>query len=418
MQSRMIGFYIWLSIMVLIEAYTYSGLRSFFHQTKYLWLFKTAYLLQMLIVFYAFYQVMLAMQSGSIVKSSAVNIWLGIAITSLVTKLIFSALMMVHDGGRVVSGVVNVINAKLLGGEVTQYIPARRKFLTQAAAAIAAVPFGSMFYGMMVGKYKYTVKNVKLAFADLPKAFEGFKIVQVSDIHSGSFDDITAVQKGVDLINAQQADLLLFTGDLVNSEKDEVNPFMDMFKTMSGKYGKYAVLGNHDYYGMYKQPESKKDAYWADFFGKFKEMGFKLLNNEHTFIEKDGDKLCLAGVENWGAGSHFPKHGDLEQALKGVDHNEFTVLMSHDPSHWDHHVLKHDKHVHLTLSGHTHGMQFGVDLPGIKWSPVKYRYPRWMGAYKEKEQYLYVNRGFGFLAFPGRVGMWPEITVIELTSAV
>ncbi|MBK8700473.1 MAG: metallophosphoesterase [Saprospiraceae bacterium] len=416
MSGRLIGAFILIALLAMLEIYTYSGLRSIAgsHRLgKYLmYLFYG----QTILVFLAFLNLMNGMQTGQMVRSASMNIWLGIILTSVISKLVFSMVMFLQDGGRMVGGIYNYASAKLGNNDMDSYMPGRRQFINQAALALAGIPLISMFYGMAVGKYKYTVKRVQLAFKDLPKAFDGFKIVQISDIHSGSFDDIGAVRKGIELANAQDADLLLFTGDLVNSEKDEINPYVDVFKALTSKAGKYAVLGNHDYYGYYSVEESKKPAYWNDFMSKFETMGFTMLNNTHTYIEKDGERICLAGVENWGAGRHFPKHGDLKKALTGVGKEDFTILMSHDPSHWDHHVLPDDKHVHLTLSGHTHGMQFGIDMPGFKWSPVKYRYPRWMGLYEEAGQYLYVNRGFGFLAFPGRVGMWPEITVLELKS--
>jgi uncharacterized protein len=403
-------------IFIIFEFYTFSGIQYLFSENKYWKIIVALFISQSVLIFYSFYQMINGMQSGAMMRTAAVNLWLGIILTSFVTKLIFCSLLLIQDGGRLMVGIFNYAKSKFSDSDTLTFIPSRRSFLTNASLAIASIPFFGMFYGMAVGKYRYTIKNVPLAFKDLPKAFDGFKIVQISDIHSGSFDDIEAVKKGIALINEQKADLLLFTGDLINSQKDEINPYIEIFASLTSTYGKYAVLGNHDYYGYYNVAEKDKKTYWDDFMAKFKSMGFTLLNNENTYVEKDGEKICLAGVENWGAGRHFPKHGDLPKALVGVKKEDFTVLMSHDPSHWDHHVLPDPKHVHLTLSGHTHGMQFGIDIPGFKWSPVKYRYPRWMGLYEEKGQYLYVNRGFGFLAFPGRVGMWPEITVIELKT--
>lgn len=417
MSGRIIGFAIFVGFFIVLELYTFSGIRSLAAGHKFGKYFMYLFYTQVVILALALFNLFSGMQSGSMVKSASMNLWLGIVLTSVVTKLVFCSLLLMQDGGRLLGGAYNFVQAKWNGNTPEAYLPGRRQFLSQTALAVAGIPLVSMFYGMMVGKYRYTVKNIQLAFKDLPKAFDGFKIVQISDVHSGSFDDKEAVRKGIEMVNAQGADLLLFTGDLVNSEKDEINPYMDIFSLLKAKHGKYAVLGNHDYYGYFGVPESGKKAYWDDFMGKFEKMGFRLLNNDHTRIEKDGENFVLAGVENWGAGRHFPKIGDLNKAIQGVKKDDFTVLMSHDPSHWDHHVLPHDQHVHLTLSGHTHGMQFGIDMPGFKWSPVKYRYPRWMGLYEEKGQYLYVNRGFGFLAFPGRVGMWPEITVIELKTA-
>jgi predicted MPP superfamily phosphohydrolase len=354
---------------------------------------------------------------GSFFRSTSANLHIGIVFTAIISKSVFVALLLLQDGGRFIYGAVDYFASIIKSSpseDSTNHIPSRRDFLTLAAAGIASIPLVTMLYGITKGKYKYTVNKVKLAFKDLPDAFHGFRIVQISDIHSGSFDDIEQVKKGVEMVNQQNADVLMFTGDMVNSSKDEINPFIKVFKEMNARYGKFSVLGNHDYYGTYRIDEKDKKAYWDDFFEKFKEMGLDLLNNENRTIEKEGQKIKVIGVENWGAGRWFPKEGDLEKALVDVDDLDFSILLSHDPTHWDHHVLPNKKHIHLTLSGHTHGFQFGIKIPGFQWSPAQYRYPRWNGLYEEKGQYLYVNRGFGFLGFPGRVGMWPEITVIEL----
>lgn len=416
MRERLFGMVFFLTVFLFIEFYSYSGFKSIFGSSKAWSYVNAAFIVQSMVIVIAIYKVVQGLQSGTVMRTASANFWLGLVVTSTISKLIFCMGLFIQDGGRLIGAVYNFAHAKLTYSGAEDFVPSRRSFLNNLALGIAAVPFGAMLYGMAKGKYKYTVKNVQLAFTDLPKIFDGFKIVQISDIHSGSFDDIDEVRRGIALINDQKPDLLLFTGDLVNSQKDEINPYIDLFASLAAPHGKYAVLGNHDYYGMYGEPEHNKQTYWSDFMGKFSKMGFTLLNNTHTYIEKQDQKILLAGVENWGAGRHFPKHGDLVKALDGTKPDDFTVLMSHDPSHWDHHVLKHEKQVHLTLSGHTHGMQFGIDVPGFKWSPVKYRYPRWMGLYEEEGQYLYVNKGFGFLGFPGRVGMWPEITVIELKA--
>jgi len=244
------------------------------------------------------------------------------------------------------------------------------------------------------------------------------KLVHISDIHSGSFDSLEAVQRGIDLINAQNADIICFTGDLVNNDSREIEPFIQDFKALKSKYGIYSCLGNHDY-GDYKHWKSKevKQQNLETLFKHHQAMGFKLLNNSNVELTNKGEKIVILGVENWGK-PPFPQHGDLDKALKNVNNADFKILLSHDPSHWDYKVLTHPTNIDLTLSGHTHGMQFGVEIPGFKWSPIKYLYPRWAGLYQEATQYLYVNRGFGFLGFPGRVGIWPEITVIELKKAI
>ena len=271
-----------------------------------------------------------------------------------------------------------------------------------------------MIYGMTFGRYNYKIERVHLSFDDLPKSFDGLKVVHISDMHTGSYDNDKGLLKGIRLINNESPDLILFTGDLVNDHKEEVTPYIEDIKKLKSRYGTYAVLGNHDYYGAYRQAD--KDAYWKDFFLKFEQMGITLLNNDHVEINNGQEKIAIVGSENWGNANWTPKRGDLERSFSGVAQDQFSILLTHDPSHWDHKVIGFRKHVHLTLSGHTHGFQFGINLPFFKWSPAKYRYPNWMGLYDNAGQYLYVNRGFGFLAFPGRVGMRPEITVLTLSA--
>jgi hypothetical protein len=266
---------------------------------------------------------------------------------------------------------------------------------------------------MMKGKYDYTVHRHTLFFKDLPDAFDGLTITQLSDIHAGSFDNPEAVKRGVALANAQKSDLFFFTGDLVNNEASEIEPYLDIFKTLHAPLGKFSILGNHDY-GDYKWWASQTEK--ADNFALLKThhktLGFKLLLDENLEIERNGQKLTLIGVENWGHG--FAQYGDLAQAMRGVSQDSFKILLSHDPTHWEKQVKTLDSHVHLTLSGHTHGAQMGVEIKGFKWSPIKYRYPKWAGVYEENGRYLHINRGFGFLGFSGRVGIAPEITVLEL----
>jgi len=294
-------------------------------------------------------------------------------------------------------------------------IPSRRKFVSQMALGLAAIPFSSLLYGMYEGKYNFRVLSYKLYFDDLPAAFDGYKITQLSDIHSGSLDDREKIKYAVELVNQQKSDAIFFTGDLVNNRSSEMIPWMDVFRKLKAKDGKYAVLGNHDY-GDYVDwnTEEEKQNNLEELKQIQKEIGFDLLLNDSRFIEKNGERIALVGVENWGRGG-FKKAGDLKKAAEKINKNDFKILMSHDPSHWEDVVIDDDYKYQLTLSGHTHGMQFGIEIPGwVKWSPIKWRYKYWAGIYKEKGQYINVNRGFGFLAYPGRVGIWPEITVIEL----
>ncbi|MGZ3767134.1 MAG: metallophosphoesterase [Mucilaginibacter sp.] len=296
--------------------------------------------------------------------------------------------------------------------------PPRTVWVSGLAMIVAAVPFLSLIYGLTFGRHYYKVRKETLYFHDLPDAFDGFTITQLSDIHSGSFTSQKGVEKGVSIVNEQNSDLILFTGDLVNNLASEMDPWIPVFSQLKAPYGKFSVLGNHDY-GDYVQWESKghQSANLDRLKKVHSEIGFKLLLNEAVTIKKEDQSIALIGVENWGKGG-FHKYGDLEKAAISVPDESFKILMSHDPSHWDAVTLDHDQHIHLTLSGHTHGMQFGIELFGFKWSPIKYVYRQWAGLYEEGGKYLYVNRGFGFLGLKARVGIWPEITVITLKKEV
>ena len=413
MRSRLNAFYGICALYVLLDIYTFFGLKSLFVEKRASFTFQVVYILTSLFIYYSFYRFHGAFTGGGFFSNTSYNIHLGIILTAIVSKLVFVFLLLPQDIGRIFYAIYGALTGQesvSSGG----FLPTRRRFLTLAAAGVAAIPFSTMLYGITRGKYAYTVNKVKLVFKDLPKVFDGFKIVQISDIHAGSLDSKKGVAKGVRMINEQSPDLIVFTGDLVNYDKDEVDEYIDIFNEMKAQYGKFSILGNHDYYGVPRGDATAAQVYWQDFYKKYHAMGFRLLNNENAFIEKNGERICLLGVENWGKGRWFPKRGDLDKALKNTEVDEFCILLSHDPTHWEEKVLLHSKHIHLTLSGHTHGFQFGINLPGFKWSPAQYRYDKWIGLYEEAKQYLYVNRGFGFLAFPGRVGMWPEITVFEL----
>ena len=291
----------------------------------------------------------------------------------------------------------------------------RKAFLGKLGLAVAAIPFSTILYGIFKGKYNFKVITEQLTFTDLPDEFDGLKILQISDLHSGSFDNPDKIQYAVDLINEQDFDLCLFTGDIVNTKAEEFIPWIDTFKGIKkSTFGKYSVLGNHDY-GEYIHWNSKeeKEANFQAIKNLHKEIDFKLLNNEHVLLTKGNDSIAVVGVENWG--EKFKKAGDLNKASEGLNTDQFKVLMSHDPSHWEYEVKDSPGNFQLTLSGHTHGFQFGIEIPGfLKWSPAKYLYKQWAGLYEHSNRYVYVNRGFGFHAFPGRVGVWPEITVLEL----
>ena len=264
----------------------------------------------------------------------------------------------------------------------------------------------------LIKVWKYT-----LYFDNLPKAFDGYRITQISDIHCGSFDNYEKIRYGVDLINSQKSDVILFTGDLVNNLANEVHNWKSLFATLQAPDGVFSIMGNHDYgdYSSWETPEAKQQNL-EHLFQLQKQMGWQLLLNEHCYLERDGEKIALIGVENWGHG-RFSKYGDLNKAMEGVNTEDFKILMSHDPTHWQEVVLPENKDIQLTLSGHPHGMQCGIEIPGwLKWSPSQYIYKYWGGMYEEGGKYLNVNRGFGYHAFPGRLGVWPEITVIELKT--
>lgn len=289
--------------------------------------------------------------------------------------------------------------------------PGRSLWASQAALILSSIPFFSFIFGVTHGKYNYKIRKTSLYFDGLPDDFQGFTLVQISDIHSGSFDNPKAVKKGVNLINSLNPDLFVFTGDLVNNKASEILPYLEIFKSIKAPFGKFSILGNHDYgdYIRWKNPQEKANN--LELLKKYHhELEFKLLLDQHILIKKDNDQIALLGVENWGKG--FGERGDLKKALIGLKAHDFKVLLSHDPSHWDAQVKHNPSKIHFTLSGHTHGMQFGIEIGKFKWSPVKYRYPNWAGLTEENKRCLYVNRGFGFLGFAGRIRIWPEITHI------
>lgn len=292
----------------------------------------------------------------------------------------------------------------------------RAKFLSYAGITLAALPFTSMIYGMVKTAFDFKIRRSLVPVKDLPEAFEGLRIVQLSDIHAGSFLSGSAFESAVEMVNELKPDLIFFTGDLVNDKASEAEPYVEIWKKLSSKYGVYSIVGNHDYgdYIMWGSREEKEQN-----FEKLKKvhqaMGWDLLLNENRVIEKDGQQLAILGVENWGGALRFPRKGDIEKAKQGVESISHKLLLSHDPSHWEAKVMEQHPDIHITFSGHTHGFQFGIEIPGFKWSPSQYVYPQWAGLYAKNHQYLYVNRGLGFLGYLGRVGIKPEITFMELT---
>ncbi len=292
----------------------------------------------------------------------------------------------------------------------------RSAFLSWMGIAAGSTLFGSLIYGFS-NKYNYQIKRIKLSYDNLPASFKGLKILHISDIHSGSFLNKKAVQHGVDMIVKENADLILFTGDLVNDKATEMDNYKEIFSRVKAPMGVFSTLGNHDYgdYAQWPVDGISKEQNLENLKKVHAEIGWRLLMNEHVILEKNKEQIALLGIENWSAKARFPKHGRMDLAYAGTQNYPFKILMSHDPSHWDAEIKPGYNDIDLMLSGHTHGMQFGVELPGFKWSPVQYMYKEWAGLYEDGKQKLYVNRGFGFIGYPGRVGVLPEITVIELT---
>lgn len=308
---------------------------------------------------------------------------------------------------------IHYISLKFNTSEI--HLADRRKFISILGLGTAAVLSGLFLDGIIFGKYRHNVRRVKMKITGLPQRFKGYKIIQISDVHAGSFFNPEKLQKAIDLINEQDADLVLFTGDMVNNYAAEFENFVPLFKSIKAKDGKFSVLGNHDYgdYGEWKSPAEKAQNV-PRLIALQKQAGFEMLRNEHRFIEKNGEKLYILGVENWGE-KPFPQYGDLDKASAGIPYEAAKILMSHDPTHFDWVVKDHPSNVQLTISGHTHGMQFGLDLKNIRWSPAQYRYKKWADLYESQGKFLYVNRGFGVIGYPGRVGIDPEITLFELS---
>lgn len=394
-------------IIVLLEVYAFQAIKTITKSKviRYSWLFVS-------IAVYANFAYVALTYDRTQGQTPQFQMAMGILLTVLIPKLVVLIFMFGEDMYR---WILKLISAVTSGN--TTPLAGRRKFISQISLGLAAIPFVSFIYGIVQGKYNYKVLKYQLTFKDLPEAFDGFTITQISDIHSGSFTNKEKIQYGVDLINEQKSDIMLFTGDIVNNKADEMDNWIAVFDKLEAKEGKYSILGNHDY-GDYMDWDNPQDK--IDNFQKVKDIhqkiGFDLLLDEHRYLEKDGQKIALLGVENWGKG--FNQAGDLKRASAGIQKEDFKILMSHDPSHWEEKVKKDPFNYQLTLSGHTHGLQMGIEIPGwFKWSPSKYAYKQWAGLYKEAGRVINVNRGFGYHAFPGRVGIWPEITVIELKKS-
>lgn len=402
----MLRWFIIITFYVLISIYGFQAFRTI---TRHVW------------IHYAFIAVAVAV-AGNLIIQFAFGSGGRVLIPSksyafgfILTYMLFNSVLIFFLFGEDIFRFFVGIHSKYFSTRESFHMPSRRKFISTIAMGVAAIPLASMLYGMYKGKYNYKVIRHTLHFDDLPEAFDGYKITHISDIHSGSFDNRSEVVNGINIIKELKSDVIMFTGDMVNNRSSELLPWKELFSELKADDGVFSILGNHDY-GDYMDWDSaaEKEQNFEELIQLQKDMGYDLLLNENRFIERNGQRLAILGVENWGKG-YFKRAGDLSKAADGVKPDDFKILLTHDPSHWDEVVINDDYHYHLTLSGHTHGMQFGIEIPGwFKWSPIKYKYKHWAGVYKEMGQYINVNRGFGYLGFPGRVGIWPEITVIEL----
>ena len=393
--------------LLVIEIYAYQAIKTLIKVKWMLLGYSVISLLLLVFIVYSFTQF-----DRSVGQTQQTMFTMGLLLVVYLPKIVMTVILLGEDVFRLAAGSINYF---IDNSSSTNFLPSRRKFVSQIGMGLAAIPFLSLIYGIFEGRYNYKVIKQAIHFPDLPDAFNGFTITQISDVHSGSFDNPEKINYAIDLVNEQNSDMILFTGDIVNTHAKEMHPWIETFNRIEKhKYGKFSVLGNHDYGEYVTWPtQTEKDKNFEDIKKLYGQIGFQLLLNEHTFIEKDGDKIALVGVENWG--KNFKQAGDLKKASQQLSKDDFKILMSHDPSHWNEVVQHDDKHFHLTLSGHTHGMQFGIEIPGFfKWSLAQYVYKQWAGLYENLGRYVYVNRGFGFHAYPGRVGIMPEITVIQL----
>lgn len=417
--NPIIMFLVLIAFIIIVDAYFFKALRlvSLQWSPKARMIWYIAFGLITLFVFagltYLYFSVFKAPDREE--KMHLVFSFFGIIILFYVPKLFVIGLQLTEDIVKLLSYLVGLF----LNNDSQAFLITRKiwhsKILTTAGFFLAIIPFLSILYGITIGKFNYQVEKQEIYFDDLPKQFDGLKIAQISDLHVGSLGDRHRdnIEEAIELLNAQQPDLIFFTGDLVNNTADELDKWIPVLKKLNAKTGMFSILGNHDYgdYASWDSDEAKKENL-ESLIKKHGEIGFNILLNQARVLKKNGDSMAIIGVQNWGD-PPFPQYGDLDAAQKDVRDMDFKILLSHDPSHWRAKVT--DKtDINLTLSGHTHAMQFGIDIGGFRWSPIKYRYPEWRGLYKHKNQYLYVNIGFGFIGFPGRVGSAPEITLIHL----
>ena len=410
-----VGVLIFVAVMILVDTYVFQAIKTI-TQSASPKAKSIVYIIYWTVSILAILGFLLFVYTGPGLLSRKVRTYLFATVVGLfLAKLIAVIFFIVDDVRRAIQWIAGKLFFRDTEAEELSDGITRSVFLSWLGLAAGSTLFGSLLYGFS-NKYNYHVKRLQLTFGNLPSAFKGLVIVHISDIHCGSFMDKDAVLRGVQKVLDIKPDIILFTGDLVNDKATEMNEFMDIFSLLKAPMGVYSTLGNHDYGDYVSWPINgvSKTQNLEDLKKVHAALGWRLLMNEHVALEKNGEKIALIGIENWSAKKRFPKHGDMAKAYAGTNQYPFKILMSHDPSHWDAQVRTTYTDVDLTLSGHTHGMQFGIEIPGFKWSPVQYIYKQWAGLYEEGKQKLYVNRGYGFIGYPGRVGILPEITVIEL----
>lgn len=414
------GSFIVILIMVLLDVYVFMAIKSISNSASSkirTIIFSTYWVVSVI----AIVGLLIFIFTGPEFLPKKVRTYLFASIIALVfAQLIATVFFLVDDIRRLIQWVAAKVffrdtEISTMSGDGIS----RSVFLSWLGLAAGTTFFGTLLYGFS-NKYNYTVKRIKIPFDNLPPGFNGFKIVHFSDVHSGSFMDKKAVERGVEKIIAENGDLVIFSGDLVNDRATEMKDYMDVFNKVKAPMGVYSTFGNHDYGEYVNWPIDgvTKAQNLINLAKVHKELGWQLMMDEHVELERNGDKIALIGIQNWSAKARFPKYGNMKKAYAGAEKYPFKILISHDPSHWDAQVRPEYGDVDLTLSGHTHGMQFGVDIPGFKWSPVQYMYKEWDGLYEEGKQKLYVNPGFGFIGYPGRVGILAEITVIELVNTL
>ena len=396
----MIRLFIFLAFLLIVDIYSFQAIKTVSKKKVRL----TYILVNGILYFLLFFQIFFI---ENVRESALLTYNFTLLFILFVSKTILILFLFPEDILRVIKFLFSKIQNKKIDNS-------RRKFISNLSLAVAAIPIPIMIHGITRGRYNFKVFNHEIGFKDLPESFHGYTITHLSDFHCGSFESRSKLKYAIDLVNEQNSDLIAFTGDFVNNTYTEILPWIDEFKKINSKDGKFSILGNHDYGDYYDWGnEENKKLGFKKLIEIQNELGFKVLRDENVDIKKNNEKISLVGVENWGDG--FKKKGDIDKAINGLDESDFKIVLSHDPSHWDKILVDHKEKFNLTLSGHTHGMQFGIEIPGfIKWSPVKYRYKYWAGLYERSNQFINVNRGFGVLGFPGRVGIWPEITVIKL----